>query len=235
MHLNGNYKKTSLQLQHELATSKSASMGMPEDELPELLGGRLGLDFVNTIHHRYRESSRDYLQDYRRWLDWSVHAGALGIGEARALERVAAAEPRLAGRAFERTLAFRSTAYDILQARLMRSAPDPASVWHLNEMLVVAAPLRLIEPGEAGRWSWAWSNRTMSLDRPLCAVAVSLSELLATAPSGRIKECPAPDGCGWFFLDETRNGSRRWCSMSHCGTSSKMRRYYRRRRDLEAE
>jgi len=46
----------------------------------------------------------------------------------------------------------------------------------------------------------------------------------------RICEATATDGCGWLFLDETRNRSRRWCSMKDCGNRAKARRHYRRRR-----
>jgi predicted RNA-binding Zn ribbon-like protein len=51
--------------------------------------------------------------------------------------------------------------------------------------------------------------------------------LLTSPDLERVKACP---GCGWFFLDETRNGSRRWCSMSMCGSLAKARRYYHRKR-----
>jgi predicted RNA-binding Zn ribbon-like protein len=51
--------------------------------------------------------------------------------------------------------------------------------------------------------------------------------LLTAAEKGRLKACPA---CGWFFLDKTKNRSRRWCSMTTCGNSAKARRYYWRKK-----
>jgi predicted RNA-binding Zn ribbon-like protein len=36
-------------------------------------------------------------------------------------------------------------------------------------------------------------------------------------------------GCGWLFLDTSKNHSRRWCSMDACGNQAKARRHYRRR------
>ena len=35
-----------------------------------------------------------------------------------------------------------------------------------------------------------------------------------------IRQCPG-DHCGWFFLDSTKRGNRRWCSMSECGQEAK--------------
>src|SRR5262249_59673789 len=63
-------------------------------------------------------------------------------------------------------------------------------------------------------------------------VADAAARLLAGGDLERLKDCP---GCGWFFLDRSKNGSRRWCSMAMCGGSAKARRYYRRRRGLPAE
>ena len=59
------------------------------------------------------------------------------------------------------------------------------------------------------------------------AVALSAGRLLLTAADmRRLKECP---GCGWLFIDHTRAGNRRWCSMDTCGSRAKMRSYYRRK------
>jgi predicted RNA-binding Zn ribbon-like protein len=57
-----------------------------------------------------------------------------------------------------------------------------------------------------------------------------LVELATTAAAGRwrrLKACRA-ETCGWVFLDETRNRSRRWCSMKVCGNRAKARAYRRR-------
>jgi predicted RNA-binding Zn ribbon-like protein len=59
---------------------------------------------------------------------------------------------------------------------------------------------------------------------------LSACELLVGAERRRIKECPAPDGCGWLFLDASKNAARRWCDMRTCGNIAKARRHYRRHR-----
>ena len=63
---------------------------------------------------------------------------------------------------------------------------------------------------------------------PLARAAVAL---LATPNLDRVKECANHASCGWLFLDQSKNGSRRWCSMDDCGSRDKMRRQYARRRD----
>ena len=58
------------------------------------------------------------------------------------------------------------------------------------------------------------------------AVAVAAYDLLTGGQLHRVKHCAQ---CHWLFLDRSKNGSRRWCSMEDCGASVKMRRYVARR------
>ena len=57
-------------------------------------------------------------------------------------------------------------------------------------------------------------------------IADAAAELLESTELERLKAC---GGCGWFFLDRSKNRSRRWCSMNTCGASAKAKTYYRRR------
>jgi predicted RNA-binding Zn ribbon-like protein len=66
-----------------------------------------------------------------------------------------------------------------------------------------------------------------SLDAVLCPIIYSAGELLLSEELAQVKECP---GCGWLFLDTSKNRSRRWCSMNTCGARDKMRRYHKKRR-----
>lgn len=52
-------------------------------------------------------------------------------------------------------------------------------------------------------------------------------ELLTSDARARIGSCPS---CAWLFVDTSKNRSRRWCSMQACGSASKSRAYYRRRK-----
>lgn len=45
-------------------------------------------------------------------------------------------------------------------------------------------------------------------------------------PREKIGECPR---CGWLFLDKSKGGRRRWCSMAVCGTAEKVRAYRKRK------
>jgi predicted RNA-binding Zn ribbon-like protein len=56
--------------------------------------------------------------------------------------------------------------------------------------------------------------------------ARSLLQLLDERPE-RVRKCANPQ-CEFWFLDATRSGTRRWCSMAGCGNRLKARRHYRR-------
>jgi predicted RNA-binding Zn ribbon-like protein len=53
-------------------------------------------------------------------------------------------------------------------------------------------------------------------------------DLVRESP-GRVRECDGEE-CPVLFLDTSRNGSRRWCSMEVCGSRHKSSTYYRRHR-----
>jgi predicted RNA-binding Zn ribbon-like protein len=48
---------------------------------------------------------------------------------------------------------------------------------------------------------------------------------LFTGPlAERIRVCAADD-CGLLFVDQSRPGGRRWCSMQRCGNLAKVRKH----------
>jgi predicted RNA-binding Zn ribbon-like protein len=63
----------------------------------------------------------------------------------------------------------------------------------------------------------------------LATILASVASLARTGDWARLKACPADD-CQWAFYDESRNRSRRWCSMEVCGNRSKLRAFRRRDR-----
>ncbi len=63
-------------------------------------------------------------------------------------------------------------------------------------------------------------------------LAQQAADLLTSLDSARLKICSNPR-CGWFFLDTTRNASRRWCDMAACGNRAKARRHYSKKKLAE--
>lgn len=58
----------------------------------------------------------------------------------------------------------------------------------------------------------------------LSALARDAIDLFTGPLRSRVRTCAADD-CGLLFVDASRPGQRRWCSMNRCGAREKMRRY----------
>mgnify|MGYP001148974625 CR=1 FL=1 len=56
-------------------------------EMPNLIGGVLCLDFVNTVDPRHEPGRREYLDDYAALVAWGVHAGAIETSRASGCAR----------------------------------------------------------------------------------------------------------------------------------------------------
>ncbi len=77
-------------------------------------------------------------------------------------------------------------------------------------------------------YEWRWEDG-LKLESVLWPIAMSAADLLVSANVAKVRECEAGD-CYWLFLDNSRNRSRRWCSMEACGNREKARRHYQRHR-----
>ena len=68
-------------------------------------------------------------------------------------------------------------------------------------------------------------------ERMLVTLAHDAIHALSGGP-GRLRRCLADD-CGLIFLDTSRPGNRRWCSMGRCGGRAKARAHYKRQRERD--
>jgi predicted RNA-binding Zn ribbon-like protein len=60
----------------------------------------------------------------------------------------------------------------------------------------------------------------------LAELAAAAIELISGPDLARIRNCADPT-CSLMFIDRSRPGSRRWCSMERCGNRAKTTRYRR--------
>jgi predicted RNA-binding Zn ribbon-like protein len=64
----------------------------------------------------------------------------------------------------------------------------------------------------------------------LGSVALEAAQLLTTVTPSRLRVCASPD-CGTWFVDTSKGGRRRWCSMSGCGNRAKAAAHRAKQRD----
>jgi predicted RNA-binding Zn ribbon-like protein len=199
----------------------------------ELAGKQLCLDFANTVAWRRSDSPQEELSGYPDLVTWCQHADVIPAQEARYLLKQAARRPDAARAALERALVLREAIYRIMDAVTRDSTPEASDVATLNEFLSEAmSHLQLILTADGLGWTWVGAES--SLQRVLWPVAHSAAELLLADELSRVGVC-ADEGCGWLFVDRSKNQSRRWCSMEDCGNRAKARRHYRRSCGLEPD
>lgn len=198
------------------------------DEL-RIVGGHPALDLVNTVTPRIpgRPDAHDYLRQPADLLAWSRRIELVEAAEADAIEAVWQGAPDLAEKAVRATDEIREAAYVVLAGegaqestyeRLMLRWAAAAA----RSMLVVNTS----GPGVADL-RVGTAPALMIPDRLVFAVV----ELVRSVELRQLRTCPVDEGgCGWLFLDRSRNSSRRWCSMEDCGTRAKIRKLTERRR-----
>lgn len=175
----------------------------------KLIGGRLCLDFANTVSCRGRVEPEEKLRDFDDLLEWSVCAGVLSREDARSWK---------GRRDLDRARQLREAIHRLLLAWSDSCRPSTADLSLLNESM----PPRERLSWKRGRYQWK-----TGVDRILGPIAWSTADLLTTGDPCRLKRCGSEE-CGWLFYDESVNGLRRWCSMSDCGNREKARRHYAR-------
>jgi predicted RNA-binding Zn ribbon-like protein len=188
----------------------------------QFFGGRACLDFANTLDWRLTDRPVELIPDYAALLAWSERRGTL---PARALARLRAHSE---GNPASDTV--------VREAHLLR-----AEIWSIADRLLesrqpglsaVNARLTALpaQPGlRAGAGRCLFDLDGSDVCHPLWPVLWSLTAVLASEDAGRIGRCQA-QGCGWYFVDESPNRSRTWCSSEVCGNRERARRAYARRR-----
>lgn len=77
------------------------------------------------------------------------------------------------------------------------------------------------------------SDGTVALAGSAGALLVTLAreavQIFGSDAAGLIRQCESPT-CALYFIDMSRRGDRRWCSMSACGNKAKAAGFRRRRR-----
>ena len=198
----------------------------------ELRGGVVCLDFVNTVGWRLTDHPSEYLRSYEDLLDWGRQAGLLALQETEGLFRQAMLHPEGARETLSRALALREAIHRTISAAIAGEFQDESDLSALNRELSTALSHLRVTPAN-GAYGWGWERSGddggARLDSPLWPVAQSTAELLTSEKLGRVKLC-AGEGCGWVFVDESRNTSRRWCDSRDCGNRERVRRHLARKR-----
>ncbi|VWB65038.1 PF07336 family protein [Burkholderia lata] len=182
----------------------------------------LSIDFANTLYWRGSDPPTETFGTMDDLLSWCRDQAGVPAGLAEACRALGeeAGEPAMLARA----LALREALYRLFHAQAEQREPQADDLALLGGFLAEAAP-RVALARIDGGYAWRIGEGRATLAGLLSPVLWSAIDLLGGARLAKVKRC-ANDACQWLFIDDSKNGSRRWCSMSSCGNRAKAYRHY---------
>lgn len=178
-------------------------------------GGRLAIDFANTIHDRFAADVEDYIATPERYMEWARRSGGIAADETIDLSRLDGEGERL----MANVRSLRDATYLLLSACIDEVALPEGPLLVANEWLLRARESQSLDENGV----LALQAHPDDFRIPLKRIALDLVDVLADARAGKftLKRCANQSSCGWIFADTSKNGRRRWCAMQTCGTASK--------------
>jgi len=201
-------------------------MANPTDASFRYVGGNPALDLVNTVDWTDHGLVHERLSDYTQLVRWAEGAGVIDAAAARQLRKRATRSPDTARRTFHSALRVREALQLVVSgvAAPKRVAPADrrAALELLNASLKNCLARLRLQPG-ARQMSLSWRDFGSDLESPIWSVVWSAARLLSSEEADKLRICDG-ENCGWVYVDRSRNGLRRWCEMSTCGTLRKSER-----------
>jgi predicted RNA-binding Zn ribbon-like protein len=188
------------------------------------VGNHLALDFLNT-KLLLAGALQELLPDVDALIRWLVASGLLTGQTGEALAKKWSDTPHAAVLLRE-LLKFRERLRAVVVRQEAGFSASDAFIAELNSLLkqhpnVIA----LQRNGEKLGLETAFE-----LEKPndvWAPIAIAVAELLSEVSPVRLRKCEA---CIVHFLDTSKKGSRRWCSMKICGNKIKVAAYQKRKR-----
>ena len=197
-----------------------------EGFLFELTGGHRALDLANSVVDRAAAEPRELLASYSDLVSWAQQAGVIDAKDARSLRKEAEAHPVAAGRVLQRAIELRELFFRIFSV----SQPRAEDLRELTALQQEASRHRHLSERDGGI-SWSWDRDR--LDDVLWPVVDDAVALLTSDERNRIRTCQG-DECRWLFVDNSRQGNRRWCDMTVCGNRAKAKRFYQKAKETKS-
>ena len=202
-------------------------LGSPADLRRRFRTGRACLDLVHTGGEGAlaRWEIVHGPDDLGRLLGAILGLPALPADEAdlAAMRPLRAAMTRIAYGLAAGEPAGEPTAIDRIVHELAAGAPRPADIAAINAAAAAPPLVPALRTDGSG---------TTVVDPTAAAALATIArdavDLFGGSLAHRIRVCSAED-CGLLFVDTSRPGRRRWCSMQRCGNRAKIRTHRARR------
>jgi predicted RNA-binding Zn ribbon-like protein len=188
------------------------------------LSNYLCVDFVNTAYAK-DAGVEDPLNAPLGLARWLGQAGVLSEKETEEAAKRWAEGPE-GERVFRRAIGLRESLREMVEGIARGETVRQEAIEEVNGLLCERPGYTQVVRTEDGFEVRFAAEREEAIGA-IVAVAESAARLLVDGDLSRIKKCENPE-CTAHFYDTSKNHSRRWCSMAHCGNVMKARAHYRR-------
>jgi predicted RNA-binding Zn ribbon-like protein len=188
-------------------------------ESPNLVGGRLSIDFVNELGPSSSFS-------WEAMLRFLLVTRIISPERSAQLLALPQNDPQSAGALLGKSQRLHASLRLIFNGLLRKDALIREWISPINDVLrITEGHDELLQ--QDGKWGLEFVAREGGLDWLLAAIARSAAEIIAETTTPRLRVCSNPS-CGLLFYDTSRTGRRRWCSMSRCGNRHKVAAFSKR-------
>ena len=188
------------------------------------VGNHLALDFLNT-KPVLADGPKELLPDVDALVRWLVASGVLTRQNGKTLARKW--PDMLQATLFLRDLLkFRERLRAIVLRQEAGFSVSTVFIVELNSLLK-QHPSVIALHGKGKKLELEAASAPEKPSDIWAPIATAVAELLSNAPPARLRKCEA---CVVHFLDMSKKGSRRWCSMNICGNKIKVAAYQQRQR-----
>jgi len=183
-------------------------------EAGHFVGGHVVLDLANTVFRRKEPiADNELLKSVRDVSSWCQSAGLISAADARKLNGHGGDE------LVNAVHRIRDQVWAVFDAISVGDAPPPKAMGTLLRQAGRGVGAESVSFADARMMKLAGKfGDPAAVPSALALLAV---EALFVLPTDRVRSCAR---CGWLFVDVSKGGRRRWCSMSTCGNREKANR-----------
>ncbi len=195
----------------------------------DLIAGHACLDFLNTTGGGAKSRENERLLSYQDLVEWALLSKVITNSQRTSLRRLAKTSPKDAQASLDRAQVFREALHHVFvaQARGEKMQAGPLQAVRVE---VTRCLLHSELKQETHGFSRSIDLQAAGLDTILLRVGLLANDLLLSDDLRLVKNC---DRCSWLYLDRSKGGRRRWCSMRACGNRAKVQRFAKRQRAEE--
>jgi predicted RNA-binding Zn ribbon-like protein len=188
------------------------------------LGNHVALDFLNTRPVQNGEAL-ELLSDFEALLRWFRAAELLNSHDISALQKSCGKSAR-AQQVLEELCQFRENLRKEVLSLESGANVHRTTIDMLNMLLAAHPMIATVRHTENGL-EMGLSFKASKPEDLFAPLAQAFAKLLTEADRSRLRKCGQ---CVLHFLDTSKKGTRRWCSMQLCGNRLKVAAYARRKR-----